>query len=193
MTQLSSSPPQDMISGGCGQILSLVEDALAVGFEGHGQFALNPVVVDPREDIIMKSWEQTRMQKRFAEKIKVITMELIFASPLPHSAAMDPHRSCQVVRPRASPWPIAAQRPALSHIGQAHPFSHMHRRPPRCALRSAPAPVPDHEHHRQRDQIRSGRPREDPGDRLLRSRWAPQCRRAGQRPRAQLRGHLEAV
>lgn len=86
-----------MIGSGTSQILSLVEDALAVGFEGQGQFALNPATVDPRRDVVEKAWQQTRMQKRFTEKIKVIEMELRVASPLPLSACVDPHRCCQVI------------------------------------------------------------------------------------------------
>lgn len=54
--------PQDTIRIGSAQILSLVEDALAVGSEGAatGNFTLNPTVVNLRRDILERSWSSIR-------------------------------------------------------------------------------------------------------------------------------------
>lgn len=82
---------------GSSQILSLVEDALAVGFDGTGQFSLSPEVVDLTADVLERSWNTVRLQQRFAEKIARIRMELRVAPEAPRRTVADATRCCQVV------------------------------------------------------------------------------------------------
>lgn len=82
---------------GSAQILSLVEDALSVGQEGTGQFTLNAVPVNLRRDILERTWASIRLQKRFAEKLKSIAMELEVAEDVPERAVVDPTRVAMVI------------------------------------------------------------------------------------------------
>lgn len=91
------------------QILSLVEDALAVGLEGEGRFRLNAVPVDIRRDVVEQNWANIQLQRRFADKLRKIRMELEVAPDVPDKGVMDPHRVAQVIcnlvrRPAAAPW-----------------------------------------------------------------------------------------
>lgn len=96
------SPPQAdivslMLRSGCAQILSLVEDALAVGFDGTGHFRLKPEAARLREDVLERAWEAVRLQPRFSEKAKSIRMELEVESGVPRSGVIDAARCVQVI------------------------------------------------------------------------------------------------
>lgn len=58
---------------------------------------MNPGVINPRADILESSWAATRLQKRFADKIRTISMELRIVGSLPHKAILDSSRACQVL------------------------------------------------------------------------------------------------
>lgn len=82
---------------GSAQILSLVEDALAVGLDGTGHFSLCPQAADLRADVLERSWHAVRLQGRFAEKVDRLQMELRVAPCVPRRTAADVTRCCQVV------------------------------------------------------------------------------------------------
>lgn len=86
-----------MIRAGSDQILSLVEDALAVGNDGEGHFALHPSSVSLRADVIERSWEAVRLQTRYAAKVRSIDMRLAVAENVPRRALLDATRAVQVL------------------------------------------------------------------------------------------------
>lgn len=94
----AAAHPQDLIRLGSSEILSLVEDALAVGFSGTGQFTLSPAPVRLRADVLRRSWEGVRMQKRFAEKVRGLQMSLEVAPNVPERTLLDRARLCQVIQ-----------------------------------------------------------------------------------------------
>lgn len=121
----------EIISEGSASILSLVEEALNVGFKGTGGFVLRPLVCDVRADIVERSWNTIRLQSRFKEKIKGIRMELQTDSHVPAKGFADVGRVSQVIHNLVRPWP--AQRAANTDcfprvrraeealLGSAHP------------------------------------------------------------------------
>lgn len=91
------SAPQTTIRVGSAQILSLVEDALAVGFDGTGQFTVTPVLCNPRTEVLQRSWSVVRLQKRYAEKTAKIRMRYDIAPNVPELTMIDAARACQVL------------------------------------------------------------------------------------------------
>lgn len=81
----------EMISVGASQVLSLVEDALAVGDDGEGAFTLSPSQHDLRKDVVEKSWAFARA--RYADKVPKLTM---CAPPISSCIALH----CAAVLPR---------------------------------------------------------------------------------------------
>lgn len=94
---LASPNLQGIIRGGGGQILSLVEDALNGGLDGENQFAVRPERADPRKDVLDRSWDSVRIQKRFEEKVKRIQMRRHIRGPMPASALIDAERAAQIL------------------------------------------------------------------------------------------------
>lgn len=95
---------QESIRLGSGQILSLVEDALSVGFDdgaAPGHFALNPRPTDVRTEILDRAWSAVRLQQRFAAKLAAggVLMRMTVAEErVPRRAVADAARCCQVLQ-----------------------------------------------------------------------------------------------
>lgn len=69
---------------------------LAVGVDGVGEFDLNPTQVDPRADIIDKSWAMCLLHSKWSEKVERLDLRFS-AGPMPASASVDAERAAQVV------------------------------------------------------------------------------------------------
>lgn len=97
LTQRAPLAAQSTIRMGSGTILSLVEDALNVGFEGTGQFTVTPVLCNPRLEVLERSWSVVNLQKRYAEKVRSIKMTIDIAPNVPEMSLLDASRACQVL------------------------------------------------------------------------------------------------
>lgn len=57
-----------------------------------GTFRLNPRAADLRHDVLRKSFDNCRLQQRFAEKVGRLQMELVVAPGVPQRAFIDAGR-----------------------------------------------------------------------------------------------------
>lgn len=75
-----------------------VEDALVPDVELAGRsFSLAMRHVDIRREIVEKSWATARLQRRFADKVRVLRMELAVTMRVPKEAWADPTRAVQLL------------------------------------------------------------------------------------------------